>query len=62
MQLPVGCSKRSYAYGCNGRMITNGKYRNENSNAEYGFGDVIGVRIHLLACKPDFMRKMAIDK
>ena len=43
-------------------MITNGKYRNENSNAEYGFGDVIGVRIHLLACKPDFMRKMAIDK
>ena len=36
LDLPLGASNRSYAYCSNGRMVTNAKYRSEESNEAYG--------------------------
>ena len=57
LELPLGVTKRSYTYASNGRMITNAKYRSEKNNEPYGTNDIIGVYLHLFACKPAFMRK-----
>ena len=56
LEMPIGATKRSYAYSSTGKMTTNAKYNSKESNEVYNTGDVIGVYLHLYACKPEFMR------
>ena len=70
--MPIGSKMRSYSYSSTGKMIHKGKFSRSKNNEAYSkyiriksnsfiylcldTGDVIGVYLHLLACKPEFMR------
>lgn len=54
--MPIGATKRSYAYSSTGKMISNAKFSRKKNNEPFNTGDVIGVYLHLLACRPEFMR------
>ena len=56
LEMPIGVTNRSYAYSSTGKMITNAKYSSKKSNEPFNTGDVIGIYLHLYACKPAFMR------
>jgi len=43
-------------------MISNAKFSRKSSNEAYNAGDTIGVYLHLLACKPEFMRVGVIPR
>ena len=59
LEMPLGATKRSYAYSSTGKMISNAKYNSKQSNEPFNQGDIIGVYLHLYACKPQFMRAEA---